>query len=113
MNCYLRSFLCCGQRFVFPVLVGTCFAACASRPDIVADPPQHTHKLPEAVPWEEDYARMRPNPEIFEAGESSGGAQFNGDLEGRPEDRSGTLQVLADVIAFPFRGVGWLLRQVF
>jgi hypothetical protein len=114
MSFDLRYLVCPIKRLAFSLLIVTCLAACASRPEIIADPPQYTHTHPEIVPWEEEYAQMRPNPEIFEEEESSGdGVPFNGELEGRPEDKSGALQVLADVIAFPFRGVGWLLRQVF
>jgi hypothetical protein len=57
---------------------------------------------------------MRPRPEIFDEtvnGEEQHG--FNGTLVEANEDDSGVLNTVADVFAFPFRGVGWLLEQVF
>ncbi len=94
-------------------------AACASQPisqtAIVADPPQHSHTPPEIVPWEEQYARLRPKPEVFEESLSTEDSRpFDGDLEQtESKDSAGSLQVLVDIVAFPFRGVGWLLQQVF
>jgi len=89
-------------------------AACASQPPIVADPPQHNYVPPEPVPWEEQYARSRPNPEVFDEDVSSKDQQqFDGNLEHQPESEGGALQAVADVIAFPFRGVAWLLEQIF
>lgn len=81
---------------------------CASNLPLVADPPQHEHYPPEDVPWEEEYSRMRPRQEIFE-GEDVG--TLNGAGEG--EDNRGFEGVLADILGFPFRGVGWVLRGVF
>lgn len=89
-------------------------AACASQPAIVADPPRHVHTPPEDVPWEEEYSRTRPQPEVFEEeGLTNEWQGFNGNLDQPPQDDGGVLQVVADVIAFPFRGIGWLLEQVF
>lgn len=87
-------------------------AGCATRPEIVADPPQHIHQTPEVVPWEEEYARARPKSEVFqESSDMHGGEPFNGELEN--EDNSGgTAKIIADIIAFPFRGIGWLFEQV-
>jgi len=88
-------------------------AGCTSQPPIVADPPEHTHTAPEVVPWEEQYARTRPKPEVFEADVSNQDQQaFNSNLEHAPEEE-GMLDVVVDVIALPFRGVGWILQQVF
>ena len=100
--------------FVCALCVSVVGAACTSQPAIVADPPQHTHKPPEEIPWEEEYARMRPKPEVFEenaVGEET--QEFNGGLEHSSDEESGIIQVVADVIAFPFRGVGWVLQQIF
>jgi hypothetical protein len=90
--------------------------ACATQPPIIADPPQHTHTPPEIVPWEEQYERARPKPEAFEESVSERDSQpFSGDLEQTAKDKEGDgpFQVVVDVIAFPFRGVGWLLQEVF
>lgn len=103
-----KSLLMC-TLFVCAFLV-----ACTSQPAIVADPPQHIHRAPEEIPWEEEYARTRPRPEVFEeeiAGEEK--QEFNGGLEHASKEESGFLGVVADVIAFPFRGVGWVLQQIF
>jgi hypothetical protein len=87
-------------------------AACATRPEIVADPPQHVHQAPEAVPWEEEYARARPKPDVFdESADIHSGEPFNGEIE-REDEKGGTLETIADIIAFPFRGIGWLFGQV-
>jgi hypothetical protein len=92
-----------------------CVTACASQPPLIADPPQHAHTPPEIVPWEEEYSRSRPKPEVFNEVPSDKDAQaFHGDdVEPAEKESGGALQVIADVIAFPFRGVGWLLQQVF
>jgi hypothetical protein len=96
------------------IFIGVSAVACTSQPAIVADPPQHTHSLPEEVPWEEEYTRTRPNPEVFEEEVAKVEKQeFNGNLEQEPEKESSVLQVVTDVIAFPFRGVGWILQQLF
>jgi len=87
--------------------------ACTSQPPIVADPPEHMHTAPEIVPWEEQYARTRPKPEVFEETTNAHDQQpFNGSLEHQREEE-GVLDAVVNVIAFPFRGVGWLLQQVF
>jgi hypothetical protein len=88
---------------------------CSSRPVIVADPPQHVHNAPEVIPWEEEYSRSRPKPEVFgDSSDAHSGENFQGDLEKEGgSDQSGPLTVLADVIAFPFRGIGWVINQIF
>jgi hypothetical protein len=83
---------------------------CAANLPIVSDPPQHEHHPPEDVPWEEEYSRMRPREEIFEGDDvdAMGGAG-----EGNAEDDRGVEGVLADILGFPFRGIGWVLQGVF
>jgi hypothetical protein len=50
---------------------------------------------------------------VFEADVSNQDQQaFNSNLEHAPEEE-GMLDVVVDVIALPFRGVGWILQQVF
>ena len=100
--------------FACALCVSAFVAACTSQPAIVADPPQHIHRAPEEIPWEEEYARTRPRPEVFEeeiAGEEK--QEFNGGLEHASKEDSGFFGVVTDVIAFPFRGVGWVLQQIF
>lgn len=100
-------------RVVFLAAVTGVVAACTSQPPIVADPPEHTHAPPEVVPWEEQYARTRPRPEVFEEKTSAPVQQaFNGSLEHQREEE-GVLDALVDVLAFPFRGAGWILQQIF
>jgi hypothetical protein len=109
------------QRSPVAALVFVCLCvvgitACTTQPPIVADPPQHVHSPPEIVPWEEQYARARPKPEAFDESHSGKDSQpFNGELEQTPTDKNsdGPLQVIVDAIAFPFRGVGWLLQEIF
>lgn len=93
-------------------LAGLVFG-CASQPVIVADPPSHERAPAEPVPWEEQYARAMIKPEAFsEAGDDPHEHQrFQGELA-EPEER-GALGVVADVLAFPFRAVGWLLQTMF
>jgi hypothetical protein len=88
---------------------------CSSRPVIVADPPQHVHKAPEVIPWEEEYSRSRPKPEVFgDSSDAHSGETFQGDLENDSTSKQrGPLSVLADIIAFPFRGIGWVIGEIF
>jgi len=100
-------------RVVFLAAMTGVVAGCTSQPPIVADPPEHTHTPPEIVPWEEQYARTRPKPEVFEETTSAHDQQvFNGHLEHQQEEE-GVLDAVVDVIAFPFRGLGWVLQQLF
>lgn len=100
-------------RVVFLAAMAGVVAACTSQPPIVADPPEHTHAPPEVVPWEEQYARTRPKPEVFEETKNAQDQQaLNGSLEHQQEEE-GVLDALVDVLAFPFRGVGWILQQIF
>lgn len=104
---------------IFPLLMGSVLLhgalGCSSRPVIVADPPRHSHVAPEIVPWEEEYARSRPKPEVFEdTSDPHSGEKFQGNLEkDNANDQSGPLTVLADIIAFPFRGIGWVIGEIF
>ena len=106
-------------QYLAAIVIGASVIGCTSQPAIVADPPQHSHTPPEQVPWEEEYARTRPKPEVFEAealeGQVAAGdkQEFNGKLEHSTRDKSGAWQVVSDVIAFPFRGIGWLVQQLF
>lgn len=99
--------------------VSVAVLACTSQPPIIADPPQSVAVPPEPIPWEQEYARMRPKPEVFDDDEigdvatASAGQEFNGTLEHESEEEGGALQIVADVLAFPFRGVGWLIQQIF
>jgi hypothetical protein len=88
---------------------------CSAQPPIVADPPQHEHAPPQEVPWEEAYARARVRPEIFEysGADPHQDQPFTGELEQDDESsESSFISGVADVIAFPFRGLGWLIQSV-
>ena len=107
-----KQLVCISREFFLAAII-VVVAGCTSQPPIVADPPEHTHTAPEVVPWEEQYARTRPKPEVFEADVSNQEQQaFSGNLEHQPEEE-GMLDVVVDVISLPFRGVGWILQQVF
>jgi hypothetical protein len=88
---------------------------CTSRPAIVSDPPQHVRGPTEQIPWEEEYSRAMIRPE--EVGQPAASdvhqdQKFAGPLE-QEEQESGPLGVVADVIAFPFRAIGWLFQSIF
>jgi hypothetical protein len=88
---------------------------CASRPAIVSDPPQHVRQPTEQIPWEEQYSRAMVRPEAVEnsatVSDIHDEQKFSGSLEGKEE--SGPLDVVVDVIAFPFRAIGWLFQSIF
>ena len=89
------------------------FSACATQPPIVADPPEHKRQPSEPVPWEEQYGRaMMKSESIPEAPPDPHQEQrFNGQLT--HEDERGTLSAVVDVLAFPFRAIGWLFQSMF
>lgn len=96
---------------VFAILVVIC--ACAEQPRIVADPPEHPRLPTEQVPWEEQYERamMKPGVPPDVPRDVHQDQPFEGTLS-QQQDR-GTWGVVADVIAFPFRALGWLVASVF
>jgi hypothetical protein len=88
---------------------------CSAQPPIVADPPQHEHAPPQEVPWEEAYSRARVSPGVFEysGADPHQDQPFSGELELAEESReSSFMSSVADVIAFPFRGLGWLIQSL-
>lgn len=97
-----------GYCFVSAMLV----AACTAQPPIVADPPEHVRAPSEPIPWEEQYERAMMKPGAFsQPRDPHHDQKFNGQLE-ITEER-GVLGVVTDVIAFPFRAVGWLFQAMF
>jgi hypothetical protein len=90
-------------------------SGCTSRPPLVSDPPQHERGPSEQIPWEEQYSRAMIRPESAQGQAVSDVHQdqkFHGPLEQTEQD-SGALGVVADVIAFPFRAIGWLFQSIF
>jgi hypothetical protein len=79
----------------------------------VADPPQHEHYAPEDVPWEEEYSRMRPRDDIFLGGGAEDAAPEPDGVTREGEGGGSFEEVLADILGFPFRGLGWILQGVF
>ena len=103
------------ERLVVPV-IGVAFCsliACSSQPRIVSDPPAHPRLPSETVPWEEQYGRAMMKPGVIPDAPTDlhHEQKFTGDIE--EHDDRGTWGVVADVLAFPFRGLGWLLSSMF
>jgi hypothetical protein len=96
-------------KFSFLVVL----AACTAQPPIVADPPEHERLSAEPVPWEEEYGRAMMKSEAVPkaAPDPHAEQRFNGQLADA-EDR-GAFDVVADVLAFPFRAIGWLFQSIF
>jgi hypothetical protein len=88
------------------VLVG-----CSAQPPVVAEPPEDMSRAPLEDPWFMDERAMMRNPTVRVTSDSHDGEGFQGPLEGAPS-RS-FADDFVDVIAFPFRGIGWLLRALF
>jgi hypothetical protein len=88
-------------------------AACTAQPPIVADPPEHKRPSSEPAPWEEEYGRAMIKSEAFAktVPDSHQDQRFNGQMADGEE--RGTLGVVADVLAFPFRAIGWLFQSIF
>lgn len=95
------------------MLITLMTVGCASQPTIVSDPPEHPRLPNEPVPWEEQYARAMMKPGVLPdvKPDPHENQKFNGRLE--EQDSRGGLGVFADVIAFPFRAIGWLLESLF
>ena len=103
------------RKFLTASMFLTIVSGCTSQPPIVSDPPQHERAPSEQIPWEEQYSRAMMRPEAAE-GQSipdiHKDQKFNGELQ--DEDKgSGAFGVVADVISFPFRAIGWLFQSVF
>ena len=93
-------------------------SACVSQPPIVADPPKSLDDAPQELLLEEEYGRamMRPQAEGLPASADIHRDQkFTGPMDTSANDGSdeGFFDVVADVLAAPFRAVGWLLQAVF
>jgi len=88
-------------------------SACSPRFPIVAEPPQQPRLPSEELPWEEEYGRamMKREPTVHVSSDPHAGESFNGNLQ-EPDER-GPWGALVDVIAFPFRALGWLVQSVF
>jgi hypothetical protein len=89
------------------------FVACTAQPPIVADPPEHIRPASEPVPWEKQYGRAMMKPEALAGStpDPHSEQRFNGQME--HTDERGTLGTVADVLAFPFRAIGWLFHAIF
>jgi hypothetical protein len=79
---------------------------------VVAKPPESPEEAVLEEPWIADERAMMRNPSADLSGaDSHSGEAFNGPLEDAP--RRGVTDVIVDVIAFPFRGIGWLFQALF
>lgn len=54
---------------------------------------------------------MKREPTVHVSSDPHAGESFNGNLQ-EPDER-GPWGALVDVIAFPFRALGWLVQSVF
>lgn len=92
---------------VFTLGVALC-AGCAPSQPIVANPTE---------PWEDELARERQAAEASQTPQSAVARQMydtdNVNDEDQEPRNSGVVVALTDIIAFPFRGAGWLAQQIF
>ena len=95
------------SRFLLVALV-----ACSSQPAVVSKPPEDMGEARLDEPWLMDERAMMRNQGAHVSGlDSHNDEDFQGPLEDAPQ--STLLEDVADIIAFPFRGIGWLLQVVF
>ena len=92
---------------IFTVSV-TLVAGCAPSQPIVVNPTE---------PWEEELARERQAVEASQTSEGSVARQMyatkdNNEESNEPKNNA-VVVAIADIIALPFRGAGWLTRQIF
>ena len=98
-------------RYVTATVVGTMvvsLSGCSPSYSIVANPTE---------PWEDEIARERQAARESESNSSQatvGRQRYDtaGDVEKKPE-HSAVVVALTDIIAFPFRGAGWLAQRIF
>lgn len=105
-----RLFIRCG------VVVLVLLAACPSniaRPPLVSEPPQKPHLPSEIELEEEEYGRAAIRREYVESASSDPhhDEKFNGLMESTDEKESPG--VVAEILSFPFRAVGWLVSTLF
>lgn len=103
------------RKGVLGVTVALLIGACTSRPAIVADPPESEQKVPEALRLEEEYERamMKSQMEALPAAEDSDHDENVTRRRLGQSEEGGILEVVADVMAAPFRAVGWLFQAIF
>jgi hypothetical protein len=91
--------------FIYP-------AGCSPSIPLVADPPSGAPTLPEVT--QDSYARGRMNPEGWDEGldDPHHNQPFQGLVESR-ESETTLSGIVVNVVAFPFRAVGWLIQQIF
>lgn len=86
----------------------TLLAGCAPTQPIIVNPTE---------PWEHELARERQAAEASQPPEATVGRQMydtsNNDEAREEPQNSAVVVVLADIVAFPFRGAGWVVRQIF
>lgn len=105
-----RAHLTKEERFLHRVftLSVALLAGCAPSQPIVVNPTE---------PWEDELARERQAAEALQPPESTVGRRMydtssNDEAREEPQN-SAVVVVLADIVAFPFRGAGWVVRQIF
>ncbi len=96
-----------GSIVVGAIVVGS--TGCAPSYPIVTDSTE---------PWQEELAREREADNRGESGVPSSSIagqtrDTDEDQDKEKEERNAFVVAMTDVIAFPFRGAGWIARQMF
>lgn len=105
-----RVYLTREKRLIIGVFTASValLAGCAPTQPIIANPTE---------PWEDELARERQAAEASKPPAASVARQMydipNDDDERQETQNSAVVVVLADIVAFPFRGAGWLAQQIF
>lgn len=84
---------------------------CSRQPPLVTEPPEDMSRARLADPWLIDERAMMRNPSTIDSSDIHRNEGFQGALEGAPPRTA--MDTFVDIIAFPFRGIGWLLRTIF
>ena len=85
--------------------------ACGTHTPVVANPPENLSEVSLNEPWlTDERAMMKDSAADLSGADPHSGQEFNGPLEEAPQ--RGAVDVLVDVLAFPFRGIGWLFQSL-
>ena len=93
------------------IILFVTLVACGTQVPVVANPPNDLSEATIDEPWLQDERAMMRNPYADLSGADPHSEEdFNGPLE-ETQQRS-FVDVCVDVLAFPFRGVGWLIQAL-
>lgn len=86
--------------------------ACGTHAPVVANPPENLSEANLDEPWITDERAMMRDPSADLSGvDPHSDEEFNGPFDNPPQ--RGVMDMFADVLAFPFRGIGWLFQTLF